>query len=1016
MKAKEKERKRQARRQRREREKEKEECRKREVQTERFVRAFFYMPTGNNAENAEALQPYRRHLLEEKPPLSAAEREADERDKRALVEALKADRVEREKWRQQNASKKEKLKQTPMRNQQAIDPKQVKLKSQSYGISLNLRGIKRIEETRVGGMPCVSPFHPATMGELRREEVYDPPPEHGETWETYKSLALGNYRNNTENGDNRDNPTYPFPEDGSYRWCKKEGSEYLYFVKYTQGTNDKAWMEKKDHSYMARIRREWDAHHCSTRAKTPEERELNVTIKKGTYGLSNIENFKGYGPCPAVGSYLADGYDEYKKAALNDYRERRENGLKQDNPNENFPKDGSYTWTKEGCVDREHNDNNFCVKYTPGFDDKAWMEQKDSSYLKRLKYEKEEPKRIKAEQEQRRQQEKQKKMKEEEQKRLQEQKEQRQREEEAQRQEKFTQTLQQAERGNADAQFLLGSIYSDGLGVTKNMNESIVWYCLAAGQNHDLAKSKLNSLDSQYHRRISECRVASWNYYDAKQLFEKASQSVIAEQQVKFIKQASQKVTQALKIYYLYPQCCKLRDEIENTVIEIDKIKAEEKEKKQQERERQRQERENESQRRREQAAVRRREKEECIKREIPTTSDTKSADEERLARHYQAAVKLYTALIQNNAKNAEALYGRGLAQQAFAVEKAINALQRDHCLNRALQDLKAALEIDPMEMKYAEAYEMIKKLKAKWQSQPSEPISSPSCPVEDQQTTNQQGFLNQKQQQKQQAVTGGTLNADQSQSINDQFNRAKRLLREGVEYYKQPLQKGKALLTFKRSLRAFQMVLESSPKHLEAQQAVQGLNARISKLEKELMQAKSKPLGNTSSRLSVPQQRKRALSDPRNVEQQAEKILSQGAVKPGTTYIRSEKEFRQAKVKPLWGTKAQLFVPQRKGRPLSDLEKSRYQSVMPEVQAVTKPKVTASPHNKVLFRGKPKPHGKLNPQGKPKPWKPKPPSRKSRGKLLVPQQRNRAVSDPTLMMRQSESVASIAAKLATKY
>ena len=51
--------------------------------------------------------------------------------------------------------------------------------------------------------------------------------------------------------------------------------------------------------------------------------------------------------------------------------------------------------------------------------------------------------------------------------------------------------VQQAEQGNAYAQFNLGSIYSDGLGVPQDIIQAYVWYDLAAldstGENADIA-------------------------------------------------------------------------------------------------------------------------------------------------------------------------------------------------------------------------------------------------------------------------------------------------------------------------------------------------------------------------------------------------------------------------------------------------------------------------------------------------------------------------------------------------
>jgi hypothetical protein len=48
-----------------------------------------------------------------------------------------------------------------------------------------------------------------------------------------------------------------------------------------------------------------------------------------------------------------------------------------------------------------------------------------------------------------------------------------------------------AEAGDAEAQFELGFMYSDGKGVEKNVGESMFWVCQAAGQQHSRAQKVL---------------------------------------------------------------------------------------------------------------------------------------------------------------------------------------------------------------------------------------------------------------------------------------------------------------------------------------------------------------------------------------------------------------------------------------------------------------------------------------------------------------------------------------------
>ena len=59
---------------------------------------------------------------------------------------------------------------------------------------------------------------------------------------------------------------------------------------------------------------------------------------------------------------------------------------------------------------------------------------------------------------------------------------------------KFREALQQAKRGDANAQFLLGTMYVKGEGHPKDYNESSQWYRMAAEQGFSLAQYSLGTL------------------------------------------------------------------------------------------------------------------------------------------------------------------------------------------------------------------------------------------------------------------------------------------------------------------------------------------------------------------------------------------------------------------------------------------------------------------------------------------------------------------------------------------
>jgi len=59
------------------------------------------------------------------------------------------------------------------------------------------------------------------------------------------------------------------------------------------------------------------------------------------------------------------------------YRNARCNGIEEDSPQRSFPYDGTYTWLTPDNIP-------CCIRYTEGHGDKAWMEERDWNYIKRL--------------------------------------------------------------------------------------------------------------------------------------------------------------------------------------------------------------------------------------------------------------------------------------------------------------------------------------------------------------------------------------------------------------------------------------------------------------------------------------------------------------------------------------------------------------------------------------------------------------------------------------------------------
>jgi len=61
---------------------------------------------------------------------------------------------------------------------------------------------------------------------------------------------------------------------------------------------------------------------------------------------------------------------------------------------------------------------------------------------------------------------------------------------------KLAKVLKDAEAGNVDAQINLGWIYSNGHGATKNFQEAMKWYRLAAAQGNSVAQLALGKMYS----------------------------------------------------------------------------------------------------------------------------------------------------------------------------------------------------------------------------------------------------------------------------------------------------------------------------------------------------------------------------------------------------------------------------------------------------------------------------------------------------------------------------------------
>jgi TPR repeat protein len=190
----------------------------------------------------------------------------------------------------------------------------------------------------------------------------------------------------------------------------------------------------------------------------------------------------------------------YCREALLSYRRSRENGDLSDQPNHDFPADGTLSW-------HEHTDGKFDVKYTEGPCDREWMEQSDRNYLARLDAEKAAT----------RKQEREAQLRESQEKLMREQ----QLKEEAEEQPKALEAVRseaeatrlealrvqqcqtfgtklslrelslKAFQGNAFSQFQLGQQYAVGLDVKLDKKEALQWFKKAAAQGHVSAQVAL---------------------------------------------------------------------------------------------------------------------------------------------------------------------------------------------------------------------------------------------------------------------------------------------------------------------------------------------------------------------------------------------------------------------------------------------------------------------------------------------------------------------------------------------
>lgn len=124
--------------------------------------------------------------------------------------------------------------------------------------------------------------------------------------------AIDSYRMKRENGDEQDNPNYPFPEDGEFAWY---GFGDITKVLYTPGEGDKLWMTQKDRNYVFRLeeqgtldkterhlqhdRPELYAELMAARQKAKQEEALRLTMEKGNNHFQLTQYIEKIGELPS---------------------------------------------------------------------------------------------------------------------------------------------------------------------------------------------------------------------------------------------------------------------------------------------------------------------------------------------------------------------------------------------------------------------------------------------------------------------------------------------------------------------------------------------------------------------------------------------------------------------------------------------------------------------------------------------------------------------------------------------
>ena len=75
-----------------------------------------------------------------------------------------------------------------------------------------------------------------------------------------------------------------------------------------------------------------------------------------------------------------------------------------------------------------------------------------------------------------------------------------------------------AKQGNKEAQYFIGSMYHEGIGVTQNDKTAVKWYTLAAEQGHANAQTNLGSMYANgkgviqdYVYALMWASIGSWN-------------------------------------------------------------------------------------------------------------------------------------------------------------------------------------------------------------------------------------------------------------------------------------------------------------------------------------------------------------------------------------------------------------------------------------------------------------------------------------------------------------------------